>query len=209
MPAFLRRWTAKEHHESVLRQELLRVHSGFHTAENPHLIESTMYREHFSEREFLAFVLYDDEAALGSPTRQKLLAALDEVASKHAVRVTPPFRIETFFEYTAIPRTGAYGAAVMFRVRPDEIAQVKEPLSTLASEVVDRFSPSRLLLHHVIDDPGLFCVICDSEARIDLDRYLGSSLRREHRTAVGAVAIEVPNWFTLDPVWRYFRRQRT
>jgi hypothetical protein len=99
-------------------------------------------------------------------------------------------------------------AAVILRTHPDHISTAEERLTSLASDVVERFAPSRVLIHHAIDDPGLFFTICDARDPIDLTRYLGSSLLGEHHLAVGSLLVERPRWFSLDPLWHYFRRQK-
>ncbi len=207
MPCFLRRWVARENHESLLRRELLRLHAAY-AEQHDHLVEATLYREHFVEREFLGVALYDKEGDVESTARQALLRAFEGAEREHAEHVARSLRIETCYEYRAIAENGAYGAAVILRTHPDHISTAVERLTALASDVVERFAPSRVSIHHAIDDPGLFFTICDSREPIDLSRYLGSSLLREHHSAVGALLVERARWFSLDPLWHYFRRQK-
>jgi hypothetical protein len=207
MPCFLRRWLAKADHESLLRRELLRLHADY-AEQHDHLVEATLYREHFAEREFLGVAIYDKEADVGSAAREDLLRSFEAVERAHAEHVERSLRIETCYEYRAISENGSYGAAVILRTHPDQIGIMTERLVSLASDVVERFGPSRVLIHHAIDEPGLFFTICDSRDPIDLTRYLGSSLLQEHRTAVGSLLIERARWFSLDPLWHYFRRRK-
>jgi len=206
MPCFLRRWVAKENHESLLRRELLRLHAAY-AEQHDHLIEATLYREHFVEREFLGVALYDKEGDVESSARQAMLRAFEVVEREHAEDVARSLRIETVYEYRALPQTGTYGAAVILRADPGQTAVMTERLTLLASDVVERFTPSRVLIHHAIDEPGLFFTICDAGVPIDLNRYLGSTLLKEHRVAVGELLVEHARWFSLDPLWHYYRRR--
>ena len=205
MPSFLRRWVAKENHEGLLRSALLRLNTDY-AAQHAHLVEATLYREHFAEREFLGVATYDDEKDVESTARRDLLRAFERVEAAHAEEVTRSLRIETVSEYRAIPQNGVYGAAVILRSRPDQAGLMRERLTALAADLIERFAPSRVLIHHAVDEPGLFFTICDSHDRIDLDRYLGSSLLQEHRATVGSLLVEHARWFSLDPLWHYFRR---
>ena len=207
MPCFLRRWVAKENHESLLRRELLRLHAAYAERQD-HLVEATLYREHFAGREFLGVGLYDKEDDVASEARQDLLRSLEAVERAHAEPGVRSLRIETRYEYRAIAENGTYSAAVILRTHPDHISTAVECLTPLASDVVERFAPSRVSIHHAIDDPGLFFTICDARDPIDLPRYLGSSLLQKHRAAVGSLLVEHARWFSLDPLWHYFRRQK-
>jgi hypothetical protein len=208
MPCFLRRWLARENHESLLRRELVRLHAAYAEAHD-HLVEATLYREHFREREFLGVAVYDKEDDAQSAARQDLLDSFARVERMHAEHVGRSLRIETVYEYQAIAARGAYGAAVILRSRPDEADAMRERLAALASDVVERLAPSRVVIHHAIEEPGLFFTICDAEAPIDLNRYLGSSLLQEHRAALSPHLVEHARWFSLDPLWHYFRRHKT
>ncbi len=207
MPCFLRRWLAKENHESLLRRELVRLHAAY-AEQHDHLVEATLYREHFAEREFLGVATYDKEDDLGSEARQALLRSFERIEQAHAEHVARSLRIETVYEYRALPQNGVYGAAVILRADADQTAVMIERLTLLASDIVERFAPSRVLIYHAIDEPGLFFTICDARGPIDLNRYLGSSLLQEHRAAVGSLLVERARWFSLDPLWHYYRRQK-
>jgi hypothetical protein len=207
MPCFLRRWLARENHESLLRRELLALHTAY-ADQHDHLVEATLYREHFSEREFLGVAVYDKEGDVESAPRQELLRAFGRVEGVHAEEAARSLRVETVYEYRAISSRGTYGAAVILRGRPDEAAVMTERLASLASDVIERFAPSRALILHARQEPGLFFTIWDAEAPIDLTRYLGSSLLQEHRSALASLLVERARWFSLDPLWHYFRRQK-
>ena len=195
MPCFLRRWVARENHESLLRRELVRLHAAY-AEQHDHLVEATLYREHFVEREFLGVALYDKEGNVESSARQALLRAFEAVEQEHAEHVARSLRIETCYEYRAIAENGTYGAAVILRTHPGPISTAVECLTSLASDMVERFAPSRVSIYHAIDDPGLFFTICDSRDPIDLSRYLGSSLLQEHRAAVGELLVDHARWFS-------------
>src|SRR5207253_1520095 len=98
MPCFLRRWVAKENHESLLRRELLGLHAAY-AEQHEHLIEATLYREHFVEREFLGLALYDKEDDVESSARQAMLRAFEAVEREHAEHVARSLRVETCYEY--------------------------------------------------------------------------------------------------------------
>ena len=95
--------------------------------------------------------------------------------------------------------------AAVFRSAPGATAELGGRLVTIASQIIDALSPSRLLLGHAADDPGLVVFICDDEQDIDLPRYMGSAARSAHLRAIAAYLIEPPRWYALDPTWRYFR----
>jgi hypothetical protein len=206
MPCFLRQWHARENHESLLRRELLGLHAAY-AEEHDHLVEATLYREHFREREFLGVAVYDKEGDVESAARQEMLRAFARVEDVHAEQPARSLRIETVYEYRAISARVVYGAAVVLQGRPDETAVLTERLAVLASDVVERFAPSRVMILHAIEEPGLFFTICDADSPIDLTRYLGSSLLQEHRAALSPLLVERARWFSLDPLWHYFRRQ--
>ena len=62
-----------------------------------------------------------------------------------------------------------------------------------------------MLVGEAVDKPGLFFVLGDSSYAVDLDRYLQSSLHRQHVNAVGSLLTAPTRCFSLDPVWRYTR----
>ena len=100
-------------------------------------------------------------------------------------------------------------SSAVLRSPPDAAAELGERLWTIARGIADAIAPSRLLLGHAEDDPGLLVFICDAEEHIDLPRYMGSSVRSAHLRLIGPLLIEPPRWYALDPTWRYFRgRQR-
>jgi hypothetical protein len=205
MPSVLRRYVAREGHEATLRQALLRVHET-DTRKNPQVMESMLYRERFLGAEFVGLVIYDDEAALATEARQRTVAKLDQIAAAHTTFHTPSLRCDFISEFLTVPHTGAYGIAGLFtgqRVFANELAL---QLSELASDLVERFRPTRMLVVQVRDAPETFLVLGDSDHRIDVDRYLQSSLHEEHRKRFAPLAAAPTRWFAIDPVWRYFRR---
>jgi hypothetical protein len=207
MPCFLRRWVARANHEGLLRSELMALHAEY-AARHAHLVEATLYREHFTEREFLGVAVYDTDEDADSDARADLLRAFERVERVHAEGVAQSLRIETVYEYRALSRNGTYGAAAVVRCSPGDVGRLTERLAELASDVVERLGPTRVLVHRAIGEPGLFFAICDAETPIDVGRYLASSLWREHHAALGSLLIERPRWYSLDPIWHYFRRQR-
>lgn len=208
MPSYMRRWTAREGHEGVLRQELLRVHQTY-AAKNPHLMESMLYREHFVAREFIGLAVYDDEAAVESRERRALLSAFDKLAAAHAETITPSHRVEMLHELVTIPTAAPNGIAALLRCQPEHVPEVTARLGAIARDIVERLSPARLLVAHATDEPGTFFVVGDSEDRVDLDRYLQSSLHRGHQAALKPFLVAPARWYSLDPVWRYFRGRGT
>lgn len=204
MPSYMRRWAAREGHEGVLRQELLRLHQT-HAPKNPHLMESMLYREHFAAREFIGLAVYDDEAAVESRERRALLSAFDKLAAAHAETITPSHRVEMLHEFVTIPRTASNGMAALLRCEPDHVPEVTARLEAIARDIVDRLAPVRFLVGHAADEPGTFFVLGDSQHRVDLDRYLQSSLHRDHQATLERFLVAPARWYSLDPVWRYFR----
>jgi len=204
MPSFLRRWVALEGHEAALRQELLLVHETY-TRKSPHVVESLMYREHFLGAEFIGLIVYGDDAGLETVERQRALARLDAVAAAHAKFSTPALRIEMLGEFTTVPHTGPYGTAGLLTCQPAFATEFAGRLRGLIDELVERLRPTRMLVGEAVDKPGLFFVLGDSSYPVDLDRYLQSSLHRQHVNAVGSLLTAPTRWFSLDPVWRYTR----
>ncbi|HET7341914.1 MAG TPA: hypothetical protein VFL90_10650 [Methylomirabilota bacterium] len=94
MPLFLRRCVARDGEEGLLRRELIRVHEE-QAPTLTGLLEVWGYREHLAGREFLSLAIYEDDAAAASPARAAMLAALDEIESRHgetagvSVRLSP------------------------------------------------------------------------------------------------------------------------
>jgi len=203
MPAFLRRWVALEGHEAALRQELSFIHQTY-TRKSPHVVESLMYREHFLGSEFIGLVVYAD-AGLETKERRQALARLDEVAAAHARFSTPSLRVELVAEFVTSPHATPYGIAGLLTCQPAFAAEVASRLRALTEDLVERLRPARMLVGEVIDTPGLFFVLGDSSYPVDLDRYLQSSLHRQHLVAVESLLVSPTRWFSLDPVWRYVK----
>jgi len=204
VPSILRRWVALEGHESVLRQELLRAHEVY-TQRLPYVTESLMYREHFLGAEFIGLVMYADDAGLGTAERQRAMARLDEVAVAHAKVSTPPLRVEMIDEFVIVPHAGPYGIAGLLTCQPPFAAEFAGRLKRLNAELVQRLRPTRMLVGEVVDTPGLFFILGDSNYPVDLDRYFRSSLYRQHQATLGPLLAAPTRWFALDPVWRYHR----
>jgi len=62
-----------------------------------------------------------------------------------------------------------------------------------------------MLVGEVVDKPGQFFVLGDSSYPVDLDRYLQSSLHRQHLVALESLLVAPTRWFALDRVWRYVK----
>ena len=204
MPSILRRWVALEGHETVLRQELLRAHEVY-TQRLPYVRESLMYREHFLGVEFIGLVVYADDAGLVTTERQRAMARLDEVAAAHAKVSTPPLRAEMIDEFVMVPHAGPYGIAGLLTCQPPFAAEFAERLKRLSAELIQRLRPTRMLVGEVVDAPGMFFILGDSNYPVDLDRYFRSSLYRQHVATLGSMLAAPTRWFSLDPVWRYHR----
>jgi hypothetical protein len=204
MPSILRRWVALEGHEAALRHELLRVHEVY-TRRIPHVTESLMYREHFLGAEFIGLVVYADDAGLVTAERQLAMARLDEVAAAHAKFSTPPLRVERIDEFVRVPHAGPYGIAGLLTCQPAFAAEFARRLKGLGAELVQSLRPTRMLVGEVVDTPGVFFVLGDSNYPVDLDRYFRSSLYRQHLAALGSLLAAPARWFSLDPVWSYLR----
>ena len=56
------------------------------------------------------------------------------------------------------------------------------------------------------DAPETLFVLGDSDDRIDVDRYLQSTLHAQHLRRLAPLVAAPTRWFAIDPVWRYFRR---
>jgi hypothetical protein len=205
MPSVLRRWVAREGHEAALRQALLVVHET-DTRKNPQAMESLLYRERFLGAEFVGLVIYDDEAALATEARQRTLAKLDQIAAVHATFHTPSLRCDVTSEFITVPHTGAYGIAGLFTGQRGLANELALHLKELATELVERFHPTRMLVVQVREAPETVFVLGDSDDRIDVDRYLQSSLHEQHRRRLAPLVAAPTRWFAIDPVWRYFRR---
>jgi hypothetical protein len=193
--------------ESHLRQALVRAHQDYFTRDTKGL-ESALYREHVEGREFLGLAIYDDEDALTSATRGALLTAFGELEAAYAERPATSLRVTTVSEFVSIGLPVVSGMAARLRSAPAGVAALEECLTTIARELVDTLSPSRVLVGHTADDPGLVVFICDTRDEIDLPRYMVSPTRARHMRALSPLLVETPRWFSLDPTWRYFRGRR-
>ena len=204
MPCFIRSWQARKGMESHLRQALVRAHEDFFTRDAWGL-ESALYREYVEGREFLGIAIYDDEAALGGPARQALLAAFGELEASYTDRPATALRVTTVSEFVSIGLPVVSGMAALLRVAPAAVPQLEERLAIIARQLIDAVSPSRVLVGHTDDDPGLVVFICDTRDDIDLPRYMVSPTRASHMRVLTPLLVEPPRWFSLDPTWRYFR----
>src|SRR5207244_60376 len=112
------------------------------------------------------------------------LARLDEVAAAHARFSTPSLRVELIAEFVTSPHATPYGVAGLLTCQPAFAAEVAGRLKGLVAELVERLRPARMLVGEVVDKPGQFFVLGDSSYPVDLDRYLQSSLHRQHLVAL-------------------------
>ena len=199
---------AREGRETTLRQELIGLHQR--TARGiPHLMEVLLYREHFIGRRFLSIARYDDERAVASEERRAMLDALLalETASCEAPGDSRP--LELLYEFAAIPHTGQHSVAALLTASSVGMAiEVGRRMAGGAGALVDRFKPTRLVVARVVDRLRLL-VMLDANDAIDIDRYLASTLRRQHMDALAPYLAAPPQWYALDPVWRYFRSSQT
>jgi hypothetical protein len=205
MPNLVRRWVAREGQEGRLRHELVRLYDE-HIRTDARVIESMLYREHFAGRDFIGVTVYDEESALQGPERRRLLEALQAVSDAHAEVMEGSFRAEVIYEYAAIARQGAHGAAVLLPGKPARLVELSERLREMAAAAVEGLAPTRVLAWHLLEGPGHVLIIVDTEAPIELDHYLASPLRREHLDALAPFLTAPARWYSLDPIWHYFRR---
>src|SRR5439155_663007 len=133
------------------------------------------------------------------------LARLDEVAAAHARFSTPSLRVELIAEFVTSPHATPYGVAGLLTCQPAFAAEVAGRLKGLVAELVERLRPARMLVGEVVDKPGQFFVLGDSSYPVDLDRYLQSSLHRQHLVALESLLVAPTRWFALDRVWRYVK----
>lgn len=204
MPCFIRSWRARVGMESYLRQALVRAHEEFFTRDAKGL-ESALYREHIEGRQFLGLAIYDDETALGGATRHALLGAFAELETAYTEQPATSLRVTTVSEFVSIGRPVMSGMAALLRSAPASVPDLEECLTTIARQLIDTVAPSRVLIGHVDDDPGLVVFICDTRDAVDLPRYMVSPTRTSHMRALAPFLVETPRWFSLDPTWRYFR----
>ena len=106
-------------------------------------------------------------------------------------------------EFVIVPHAGPYGIAGLLTCQPAFAAEFTGRLKRLNAELIQRLRPTRMLVGEVVDTPGLFFILGDSNYPVDLDRYFRSSLYRQHQTTLGPLLAAPTRWFALDPVWRY------
>lgn len=205
MPNFLRECVAREGHEAALRQELVGLHERMARG-IPHLMEVLLYREHFVSRRFLSVVRYDDERAVASAERRALLDALVGLETARCEAPGDSRPLEVLYEFATIPPRGRHSVvALLTASSPGAATEVGRRMVGGAGALVDRVKPTRLVVARVVDRLRLL-VMLDADDVIDIDRYLASSLRRQHTDALAPYLAAPPQWYALDPVWRYFRR---
>jgi hypothetical protein len=207
MPDFLRECVAREGHEAPLRQELIGLHERMAPG-LPHLVEMLLYREHFTGRRFLSIARYDEARAVESDERRQMQDALVTMETAHCERPADSRPLELLYEFAATPQKGQYSvAALLTASAPGTATEVGKRMSAGAGALVDRFKPTRLVVARVTDRLRLL-VMFDATDAIDIDRYLASTLRRQHMDALAPYLSAPPQWYSLDPVWRYFRGPR-
>ncbi|HEV8584078.1 MAG TPA: hypothetical protein VGT02_03805 [Methylomirabilota bacterium] len=205
MPNFLRESMAREGHEATFREALIGVHERM-TRGIPHLMEVLLYREHFTARRFLSIVRYDDERAVQSDERRQMLDALTAIETAHCEAPAESRPLELLYEYATIPQQGQHGVVALLTASSQGTAiEVGRRMAGGAGALVDRLKPTRLIVARVLDRLRLL-VMLDATDAIDIDRYLASSMRRRHMDAVAPYLAAPPQWYALDPVFRYFRR---
>lgn len=204
MPWFVRLWRAKEDRDRILLHELLRIHQS-QLAASQSVSESLVYREHSVGRELLDLVLYRDERATRHDEHRRLLDLFERIGAAHALSCPRSHRLEVIQEFATGPERGLYGMAAVLRSRTSQGPRLTEALQALASGVVGRLSPTRVLIGRATADPGLLFFLGDSRFRIDLGRYLKSPLYQQHRAALGPLLVSPTRFYTFDPLWRYVR----
>ena len=204
MPDFLRESLAREGHEAALREDLIATHERLAVV-IPHLMEALLYREHFTSRRFLSIMRYDDEGAVASVERGAMLDALVAVERAHCEAPSESRPVDVLYEHARGPDRGQHSVVALLTVLSEGMAsEVGRRLSVGADALVARFRPLRLMVARVVGRLRLL-VMCDASEAIDIDRYLASSLRRQHMDALAPYLSTPPEWYALDPVWRYFR----
>src|SRR5207247_2032351 len=109
------------------------------------------------------------------------------------------------YEHAAVPQRGQYSVIALLTALSEGTAnEVGRRMAGGANALVERFKPTRLVVARVVDRLRLL-VMLDAGQAIDIDRYLASSLRRQHMDALAPYLSAPPQWYALDPVWRYFR----
>ena len=204
MPNFLRESVAREGQQDALRDDLVGAHERFARA-MPHLTEVLLYREHFISRRFLCIVRYDDERAVASLARSEMLDALAAVERARCEGPGDSRPLELLYEHAAVPQGGQYSVVALLTALSEGTAtEVGHRMAAGAGTLVERFKPTRMVVARVVDRLRLL-VMLDAGQAIDIDRYLASSLRRQHMDALAPYLSAPPQWYALDPVWRYFR----
>ena len=204
MPNFLRECVAREGHEATFHHELTGLHERL-AGGIPHLREVLLYREHFMSRRFLSIARYDDEGAVASAERGAMLDALLALERAHCEAPADSRPLELLYEFAAIPQKGQHSVVALLTASSEGTAtEVGRRMAAGAGALVDRFKPMRLVVARVVDRLRLL-VMLDATDAIDIDRYLASSLRRQHMDALAPYLSAPPQWYALDPVWRYVR----
>src|SRR5439155_2205035 len=116
-------------------------------------------------------------------------------------------RVELIAEFVTSSPGTPYGVAGLLTCQPAFAAEFAGRVKGLTADLVERLRPARMLVGEVVDTPGLFFVLGDSNYPVDLDRYLQSPLHRQHLVAVESLLVAPTRWFSLDPVWRYVRAE--
>jgi hypothetical protein len=205
VPNFLRECVAREGQDTALRDQLVAAHERFARA-IPHLVEVLLYREHFIGRRFLSIVRYDDERAVASLERGEMLDALAAAERAHGAALAESRPLEVLYEHAAVSPHGQYSVVALLTAVSEGMAtEVGRRMAVGAGALVDRVKPTRLVVARVVDRLRLL-VMLDAGEAIDIDRYLASSLRRQHMDALAPYLAAPPLWYALDPVWRYVRR---
>jgi hypothetical protein len=206
MAYLVRRWIAREGHESVLRAELIGAYEE-HVARDPGTMESMVYREHFLGREFIGLMVYDDDSALHGERRRALIQRFEAIAAAHAEVSEGAFSADLIYEFTSIARNAPYGLAALLRCDPRRVEEFSARLRGIAAAAVERVAAPRVLVFHLGEPQGLVLFLADASVPVDLDRYLRSSFWRGHRELLEPLLAAPPRWYLLDPIWHYFRRQ--
>ena len=204
MANFLRECVAREGQEHALRGELIAVYERV-AVTIPHLAEALLYREHFSSRRFLSIARYDDDRAIASAEHSATLDALTAAERAYCETPSQSRPVDVLYEHATARQRVRYSVVALLTALSEGMAsEVGRRMSTGATAFVERFDPMRLIVARVVDGLRLL-VMVDASETIDIDRYLASSLRRRHMDALAPYLAAPPEWYALDPVWRYFR----
>jgi hypothetical protein len=205
VPLFLRRCVARDGHEALLRQDLVRTHEELAPRVRG-LLEVAVYREHTVGREFLSLAIYEDDAAVMAPGRKAMLEALDECERRFGEAPGVSIRLEGLYEYASVPQAALHSVAAMLICRAEHTGRMRERLPSAVASLAERLAPRRLLVGQGVEQPEQFVVMADSEQPFDVDRFLTSALGRGHTRRLERYLAMPPRFYLLDPVWRYFRR---